>query len=357
MCLALCPSSPVSFVAEPDPVSDSSLAQVEAISLSNSQGVAIESYKVAKWSTDGTPGYFYPTSATPPANEWTRLNFTVFSPASYAPNGSFVVLDFSISSTRVSPLSSGTYIFSADDAPAPPSVTMQSGLVASSDSVYGTLNKGLSTLTVSNTASSSILSFHLVLSFPVTSYSYKATKGFTVFFSYNPYQGFFVGTYSRPVYSLVCSISPYSYSSTDSTGIIVDNDNRLQQEAQAREDSAQASAQNDVESAIQGADNTLSGPLNMMAAVEQLGDEMVNAFKTSGEYTFHFPGVKGPFMPDGSMVTIIDEQDVDLSYLRERFGILLDALGLVALGLCGWKALDFIYHVLQEILMDREVEQ
>lgn len=141
------------------------------------------------------------------------------------------------------------------------------------------------------------------------------------------------------------------------TDRVVANDNRLQQQAQQREDSAQQAAQSDVSSAIQGADDTLSGPLNMMAAVEHLGDELVDAFKSSDEYTFHFPGVKGPFMPDGSSVVIIDEQDVDLSYLRTHFGVLLDALGLVVLGLCGWKSLDFIYHVLQEILMDREVEQ
>lgn len=130
----------------------------------------------------------------------------------------------------------------------------------------------------------------------------------------------------------------------------------LQQQAQQREDSAQETAQIDVSSAISDSQSTLSGPLQMMQAVENLGSSITDAFTSSDEYTFHFPGVSGPFMPDGSSVVIIAEQDVDLSYLREHFGVLLDAMGLVVLGLCGWKALDFIYHVLQEILMDREVE-
>lgn len=134
----------------------------------------------------------------------------------------------------------------------------------------------------------------------------------------------------------------------------IDNDNRLQQEQQNREDEAQKDAEDSISSAISGADDTLSGPLDMIKAVEQLGSSLTDALKNSEDYTFHFPGVKGPFLPGGKMVEIVSEQDVDLSFLHDKFGLIMDAIGLVCLGLCGWKALDYLYRLIQTILGARE---
>lgn len=126
--------------------------------------------------------------------------------------------------------------------------------------------------------------------------------------------------------------------------------NRQQQEA--REDAAQSSAESSIASAVEGADETLSGPLAMVDAIEQLGDQLSSALSSSGEYVIHFPGVSGPFLPGGGFATIIPEQDVDVSYLKQHFGVILDAIGLSALGLCGWKSLDYIYRLAMRILGD-----
>lgn len=93
----------------------------------------------------------------------------------------------------------------------------------------------------------------------------------------------------------------------------------------------------------------VSSALSPLEAVDNLSSQLDAAFKSSGEYTVHFPGLSGPFMPDGSTVTIIQPQDVDLSFL-DRFSVLTSALGVVALGLCGWKTLAYMHGLLMRIL-------
>lgn len=171
-----------------------------------------------------------------------------------------------------------------------------------------------------------------------------------------------LGTSSRV---RIKSITDVSAAVTNQTTVIQQQSQAMQDKMQSlqdaqnkREDDAQSAAQDSLSSAISGADQQLSGPLQMMQAVEQLGDQVSTAFSSAGDYIVHFPGVKGPFMPDGSMVTIIAEQDVDMSYLKQHFGVILDAIGLVALGLCGWRSLDYIYRLVQRILggSDGEVD-
>lgn len=132
--------------------------------------------------------------------------------------------------------------------------------------------------------------------------------------------------------------------------------NTIESNRQQREDQAQQDAESSISGAISGVDQTLSGPLDMIKAVEQLGDQLTASMQSSGEYQLHFPGVSGPFMPDGSTVMIIQPQDVDMSFLPEKFGVILDAIGLVFLGLCGWKSLDYIYRLIQKILGSNEGE-
>lgn len=89
--------------------------------------------------------------------------------------------------------------------------------------------------------------------------------------------------------------------------------------------------------------------LSPLMAAEQLSGSLVNAFQSKEKYQVYFPGVAGPFMPDGSTVTIIQPQTVDMSFM-DRFSIITDAIGVVMLGLCGWKTLDFLYNTLMKIL-------
>lgn len=117
-----------------------------------------------------------------------------------------------------------------------------------------------------------------------------------------------------------------------------------------REDAAQADAERGVSSSISSVEDTLSAPLSMVEAAEALGSSLSDAFLSSSEYSFFFPGVSGPFMPDGSSVTIIPAQEVDLSFLRLRFGVILDAVGVVFLGLCGWRTVDYLYRLVMAIL-------
>lgn len=93
----------------------------------------------------------------------------------------------------------------------------------------------------------------------------------------------------------------------------------------------------------------LQEALSPLMAAEQLSGSLVNAFRSKEKYQVYFPGVAGPFMPDGSTVTIIQPQTVDMSFM-DRFSIITDAIGVVMLGLCGWKTLDFLYNTLMKIL-------
>lgn len=93
----------------------------------------------------------------------------------------------------------------------------------------------------------------------------------------------------------------------------------------------------------------LQDALTPLQAADRLSDTLLQTFQTTEKYNVHFPGLRGPFMPDGSTVTIIEEQDVDMSFM-DRFSVITDAIGVVMLGLCGWKTLDFLYNKLMEIL-------
>lgn len=189
----------------------------------------------------------------------------------------------------------------------------------------------------------------------------------------SPEKASFLGNAPNDTYFFVHGVAPLSgedfvrvrsleVALYDSTGDDViaainaqtDNDNRLQAEAQQREDDAQAAAESSISSAISGADETLSGSLDMIKAVEKLGTDLTDAFTASDVYAFHFPGVKGPFAPGGEVIEILPAQDVDLSYLPDKFGVILDAIGLVFLGLCGWRTLDYIYRLVQTILGAQE---
>lgn len=89
--------------------------------------------------------------------------------------------------------------------------------------------------------------------------------------------------------------------------------------------------------------------LTPLQAADRLSDSLLQTFQTTEKYNVHFPGLSGPFMPDGSVVTIIEEQDVDMSFM-DRFSVITNAIGVVMLGLCGWKTLDFLYDKLMQIL-------
>lgn len=67
------------------------------------------------------------------------------------------------------------------------------------------------------------------------------------------------------------------------------------------------------------------------------------------KYQVYFPGVRGPFLPGGGFATIIEPQYVDMSFL-DNFSIITDAIGVVMLGLCGWKTLEYLRHTAERIL-------
>lgn len=104
-----------------------------------------------------------------------------------------------------------------------------------------------------------------------------------------------------------------------------------------------------VNSQVQQSQQQLQQQLTPLESVEQMGTALDSAFKNSGDYTVRFPGIKGPFMPDGTVVEIVPAQDVDLSFL-DRFSAVTSAVGLVMLGICAWRTLEFLHGLLMRIL-------
>lgn len=108
--------------------------------------------------------------------------------------------------------------------------------------------------------------------------------------------------------------------------------------------------------AIQDTRQLVDDKLEAVDPSMQLSDALVNVFGSTAKYQFEFPGVSGPFMPDGSTVTIIPPQTVDMSYM-DRFSVITDAIGVIMLGLCAWRTVDFIHRKIMLILGDEEADE
>lgn len=74
---------------------------------------------------------------------------------------------------------------------------------------------------------------------------------------------------------------------------------------------------------------------------------------TNEKMQVSFPGLRGPFLPDGQWVTILEPQIVDLSYMS-RFSELTDATGVFMVISCAWLSIKFLHKKLMLILGDPE---
>jgi hypothetical protein len=86
-----------------------------------------------------------------------------------------------------------------------------------------------------------------------------------------------------------------------------------------------------------------------------VSDDLVDQLMDNTEpYQVYFPGVRGPFLPGGETATIIEPQFVDMSFM-EDFQVITDAVGLLMLGLCGWRTLEFLHDTAMRIFGREDV--
>lgn len=110
-----------------------------------------------------------------------------------------------------------------------------------------------------------------------------------------------------------------------------------------------------LESAVTELQEAISPVMVTLDNTDMPGNNLINSF-TNEKYHVNFPGLRGPFLPNGEFVTILEPQIVDMSFM-DHFSIITDALGLVVAGLCAWRTLDFVHRRIRLILGDPGVVQ